>query len=771
LIILGRASGRDEAGLRRCPAIISESSILHRYRSLGETWIAEYVDARPPKTFFSAVVGMALEELISADELEGFCSRSFDPPNQAHVGPQKNLWRLGLVPDDRAMDGDRPGVRLSLNYDLKEMLVSAPGSEVEERRRARIQAAAERGDETARAAMAFATSRKKDALRTANLDALRRILDERDARPEDAPQRGGGLYDALGHSEIAPQLERIGEDWDSNDEEFSDSVEVDGKRYDMTFERDPAVGLDDDEEDDRPGVRDLAETLYWTRQEGSQTREPYSATRLLEEAEIVDRLAGTGTACVVVTNAFLDARRAVAPLIPWANNLLELLTINRSLRQNVESYLMRWTELVEFVLKCEDPAHAEQLRQRLCYIDAEWEYRQIEDDSVEHVSAQLLPIHPFVLTPHLEIAQYAAASLGNPGLGDQLRWAQDRSTPAYPAIWVGHETLLHRGGSTPRPLFAAAERVARPPLNTASGIVQLVKAYVGMHPYADQSLRVLLVDPPEGAGVAAAIRQVTGSRVVRHVRVAAALWHAESTKWETLGVDVENLGRITRLDDWLPNQSAYHIVVVFGRPRPAHVGGSHSGAGGPSRGLQNALTVTLRVPQRMGSSGQVDERVPCVTVQPRDSHDVVQLIMKLTRSSERDDRLFEVRPLLQGTEVAEWASFGRIGEWLAFAAPSPIGLIPPRSLPEHELVYLGREEVGSYALFVYAHDLYAVRRRLGVSLTRAPLAPAPSEVETQLETLAMMVPNGVLRLGRGPSNIISAQVGLMAAAHLARKLY
>src|SRR6266516_2913221 len=733
LVILGRASGRNEAGLRRCRVIISESAVLQRYRRLGETWIAQKVESAPPKSFFAAIVGMALEGLISVDELDDFCYLSSDPPRRAHVEPQKNLWRLGLFPDKRAMDGNRPGVRLSLNYDLREMRVSAPASDAEERRRARLVTAAERGDEAATAAIAFANSRNKEALKNAELDAVRRILEERDTDPDDSPRRGGGFYDALGHGGIAPQLDRIGEDWDPNDEEFSESVEIDGKRYDINFERDLSVGLDDDEEEERPGVRDLAETLYWTRIEGSQTREPFLAMRLLEEADIVDRLAGTGTNCADLTKAFLEARVSIAPLIPWAGNLVELLTMSKSVRERAESYRMRWTALVDFVLKCEDPAHTEQFRQRLCYIDADWEYRQLEDDSVEHIGAQLLPIHPFVLTPCVEIAQYARASLGRPGLGNQLRWAQDRSTPAYPAIWIGNETLLHREGSTSHPLFTAAERVARPPLNTGTGLVHLIRAYVGMHPYAAQSLRLLLVDPPEGGGVAAAIRQILSGEDVERVTVSAALWHAESARWEGLGVDVENLGRIARLDDWLAVQPASHIVVVFGRPRPAHVGGSHSGAGGPSRGLQNALTVTLRVPQRMGPATQVDERVPCVTVQPRDSHDVVQLIMRLTRSSEREDRLFEIRPLLQGAEVAEWASFGRIGEWLAFAAPSPIGLIPPRSLPEHELVYIGREEVGSYALFVYAHDLYAVRRRLAVTLTRAPLAPVPGEVEAQLE--------------------------------------
>jgi len=144
-------------------------------------------------------------------------------------------------------------------------------------------------------------------------------------------------------------------------------------------------------------------------------------------------------------------------------------------------------------------------------------------------------------------------------------------------------------------------------------------------------------------------------------------------------------------------------------------------------------------------------------------------MMELTRWSKKDDPFYEIRPMLSQETMQEWLSLAERCEWLAFGAPSPVGLVPPRHIDLPRLVYVGREDMGAYSLFAYARELYSVRKRLESRLTGAPLQPRPTEVEGQLEKLALMVPNGVLRLGREGGYTVFEQVGLMATSHLAQK--
>lgn len=780
LVILGHASGRDEAGLRRCPTVLSEQDILRQFRKVGSRWLIEHTEGgEAPPRLFTAIVDMALEGSLGIEELGSYCDHAFAPPSQAHLRPQKELWRLGLIPDAQAMDGDRPGVRLSMNLDLRETLVSAPSSSAEDRRRARLTHAAESGNLTARAALEFAATRKVEFLKGMDLGELLLILDTR-VETDDPPTglRGGGLYDALQTSVSREDLAAIGVDWNPAEREFNESVDIDGKKFAITLQRDDGDDPEGEDEDDDEGGGSTSEAseepLFVMRIDGGESTESpqYSGQNLIADAITLDQLANTGGVCRSLAEAFVEARDNIVPLALWGKHLLEVLILAPQEREHVESYLSKWRALVDYVLNLEDQAHSGLLRLRLSHLDGEWEYRRTEDGS-ELVEGRLMPIHPFVLAPHLEISQYAIDNIGKADLADQIKWAQDRSIPAYPAVWIGDRTLLHRGGRPWAPEFAAKTPGARPPVNTPRGIVDLVRAYIGVHPYAALGVNILLVDPPEGAGITSALRQIRQKSLARATNVSTVLWHADALPWDPGAWDINNMGRIQDLPTWVANQRLrFNMIFVFGRPRTAHAGGSHQGSGGPSRGLQNALTVTVMPAPMIQDAGAsyTGDLVPCVSIQPRESHDVVQLMMRLARWSDKDDRYFEVRPLLHGKELDLWSSFGQLSDWLAFAAPSPIGLIPPLSLGTAGLTFLGREELGSYALFVYARDLYAIRKKVVTALKSAPIAPQSSEVERQLEKLALAVPNGVLRLGRGGPNIINSQIGLIVASHIASQM-
>ena len=158
-------------------------------------------------------------------------------------------------------------------------------------------------------------------------------------------------------------------------------------------------------------------------------------------------------------------------------------------------------------------------------------------------------------------------------------------------------------------------------------------------------------------------------------------------------------------------------------------------------------------------------------MQPREANEVVKLFLELARGTSNEDKFYEVRPMLKASEAAEVVAVAKLADWLVLATPSPIGLIPPLRFPDDDLVFLGREDLaGSYALFVYGRDLFTVRRRIQQELKQTPLQASTAELERQLQLLAMAVPNGVLRIGRGDKTV-TPQIGVMAAAFFARGNY
>jgi hypothetical protein len=227
--------------------------------------------------------------------------------------------------------------------------------------------------------------------------------------------------------------------------------------------------------------------------------------------------------------------------------------------------------------------------------------------------------------------------------------------------------------------------------------------------------------------------------------------------------DARHLGRL-ELDELAETGIRVNVAFCF---RGSRGSGVHAGQLQPSRGLHNALTVSATAPSLLQADGN-DEWIPFVCTQPREANDVVRLFLELARSSGKEERFFEVRPLLREDEAIELARLAGLCDWLVVATPTPIGLIPPRSFPDGDLVYLGREDLGSYTLFAYSRDLYSVRRRVMMDLIQAPLRPSESEIESQLEALAVAVPNGVLRMGRGEKSV-TPQIGLMVASYLSRQ--
>jgi hypothetical protein len=302
----------------------------------------------------------------------------------------------------------------------------------------------------------------------------------------------------------------------------------------------------------------------------------------------------------------------------------------------------------------------------------------------------------------------------------------------------------------------------RRPISRAQGLVDVVRSYIGLHPYSHECLSILLIDPPPGTGVSSALQKI--AKLVQRVKVYVVATTADVS--DISGADdVHNFGRVKQIGSWAEQAGVrVNVAVSFQASRRT---GVHSGRFQPSPGLHNVLTVSTAPPSVLDSSGD-SASIPFVSMQPREANEIVRLFLELARGSTSEDKFYQVRPMLDVSETAGVASVAQLSDWFVLATPSPIGLIPPLRFPKDELVFLGREDLaGSYALFVYSRDLFSVRRRVQQELIHSPLQTGTPELEAQLQQLAVAVPNGVLRIGRGEQTV-TPQVGLMAAAYFAR---
>jgi hypothetical protein len=767
VVIVGRARGRNEAGLRRVPVVIIENIVFRRYQDIGCQWLAENAESQAPCRLLRALVNMTAQGLIAPAALDAYCRKYFQPANKAHVRPQTGLWELGLIPDSRVMDGNSQGSRLSLNMSICETLSASADSQADVRRLARLEEAADAGNPIALAAISFSRDHNIAVLKSVELDALLTILDKRvadHAKPSSDAPKVVDLFAFLDEPDGDPRavLAELGQGWEDSDPDFEREIEAGSHRLILSIEAD--AESEDEESDTRSAL-----PLFRKRASGER---PESARPVNEDVlraaatEVDSQVAGHEVQGLV--SELLMARHEVYPLFRWADNLFELLLTQADLRAAGERYATAWKALAGYLMRQDQVAITAHLRQLVSSLDADWEVEDDAQGQPQASAAVLYPFHVFVLAPHLELCRYALQEAGQPNVGSRIKWALDRCVPAYPAVWTGRRTLLHVGGLT-RPQFSVRAERQRQNVASGKGLVDIIRSFVGLHAYARDSMSILLIDPPPGGGIKSALRAVRSQGVTAHLRVLVASSFGQAIELESVDDEAESLGRFADVQTWILDIGVQVNLAVWFQSARLGTTGTHGGQWSPSRGLQNALTVSVTAPDVLADSDIGNERVPFVSLQPRDANDVVNLMMNLARSSESEDRFFEVSPMLAASEIAQIAHVAPIADWIVVGAPGPIGVVPPRSFAEADLIYIGREDLGSYGLFVYTHDLYTVRKRFREEVRQAPLRTDTAELESQLENLAQMVPNGVLRFGRGPNNI-RPQIGLMAAAKFATHL-
>jgi hypothetical protein len=758
IVIVGAASGRDESGLKKVPLIIRPPEILRAYQTLVLGYLKDHIRSNSPRALCRALISMVGESLLDVGELNSFFCRVLRDNTSAISEIQKDLWRLRLIPDPRAIDDDIPGSRLTRNYQIVELLRNQPDTTLEEKQLERLELLAEQGNAAAVAAMKFRANGKKAELRAVDLDSILGLLNSRTTRP---PSKRGAadFFDALDGGLLdVDRLKNITDAWNATEEMFSKEFEVNDHLVRVLWKADrDALSL----------VVADGQIIATLRAADSNLD---SAENILSELVITaarnaDVVKGSDKYESLATE-MLAKRIKVAPLLRWHENLLQLLIANEGYRAAASDYLTAWEKLVDTANEETELAAVSALVRYLSQMDGHW----VQSNSGiigEYESVELFCIHPYVLRPLLELALYARVHAGEQKLGARLLWAYDRVLPAYPAIWREAELFIHADGSeTPR--YAKRAPKALPSLNTARGLSEIVRSFVGLHPYSKKHISILLVDPPIGGGIGRALDSCLESGgLVEKMTVFIAHTDRRDTEFPSVRAKVEYLGNVKSAENWAEETGvAVHIAVVFRRARDAGAG-SHTGTSAPSRGLHNSLTASLVPPERSdGDSG--NSWVPKVFLQPRDSNDVVRRVMQLSKQSYSADRLYRISPMLPERDAVELEKISTVSEWFVIASPSPIGLVPPRVFPGDTLTYIGREDCGPYGMFVYARDLFPVRKQFESLLDDAPMAASPAQVDAEVRKLALKVPNGILRLGRAEGQVI-AQVGLMASAFFSRE--
>jgi hypothetical protein len=754
IIIIGAATGREESGLRKVPFIVRPPEVLRVYRSSIFSYLKDNIRSTSPKPLCGALISMVGESLIDIKELDGFFKRVLRDNTAAIDELQKDLWKLRLIPDPRALDDDAPGPRLTRNYQTVELLRNQADTSLEEKQLERLEAAAEEGNATAIFAMKFRSTGKKAELKNIELDALLALMSPRVTTRSDSRRKVADFFGALDSGLLdADKLKAITKQWMPDAEVWTKEMEIDGHSVRVLWRADKNAYNILPEEGQIIATKRKADIDV-------ELAERFFSEDILAAARNADVVKGTDL-YESLTQTLVATRAKVAPFLRWHEDLLTLLIANDDYRASAGDYLSAWEKLADTANDETEMAAVSALMRFLSLLDGHWVQPAAGSTGGEYQSVELFCIHPYVLRPLLELATYARTHAGEPKLGARLLWAYDRVLPAYPAIWRDADLFIHSEGAE-TPTYTQRALRALPSLNTARGISEIIRSFVGLHSYTKRHLSILLIDPPIGGGIGGALNSCIGNgELVERMTVFIAHTDRRDTEFPSVHAKVEYLGNIKSAEAWAQETGvAVHIAVAFRRARDASAG-SHTGIAAPSRGLHNSLTASLVPPERAdGESGT--SWVPKVFLQPRDSNDVVRRVMLLSRQSYSADRLYRISPMLPEQDAVELEKISKICEWFVIASPSPIGLVPPRVFPGNSLTYIGREDCGPYGMFVYARDLFPVRKQFESLLDEAPMAASPEQVEAEVRKLALKVPNGILRLGRAEGQVI-AQVGLMAS--------
>lgn len=770
LVVIGDLERDRASGLADLPTISADEV----RRELFDAAIAEIRSHDPPAPLVRLL--RALGDLRSITDLAAcacYCGEVVQAGANAADVARHGLWRLGLFPDKSATEID--GTRLRKNADLIARVRALDATSLQ-RLVLHLNEIGQAGYDALRR---FAATGELERLRTLDLDVVSAALSsvrsstkkQTKIWSETAPTIVDAVMDdAFREEDFLRQLKELQENgssdssiriagenfsWRRVDPERIDDLLSDPQTSDGYAESGGSVETAaDDERDDLPGTGDVA----W---QSLQALAQYLA-------QLEARRAGT-SACAPLVQRLIELRRTMVPFLDSVSEEgVSLFVGSSTLRQAatdlIATWLELWTQLEDLRedLPEGDRAYVVRLAEQLALTDLRVVVRGGD------VSAYVLPLHPLVLEPRVRAAQLF---LRTPYLSsDFFELVSDSLDPAVPSITVrlGDRSVVlgYAGAWNGLPYYS------RRPSTSDSGdlprtIQQIFGRFISVHPYAELSLSVVLVEPSAKVakaiyrwlGEASGVRRATvdvyaTSRTADDIRVAL-----DEAAEELVSGEIAEAGRrftytVSRIDDLSDivvaledERSSPHVVVFF------DVAESSLGTAGSS--LDHAALGSL-ITEWDFSTNPLDAARP--VIRPRaGSNSLIELLARQADLFGTQMPTQERSPLLSDEAETLIRSIGRRATWVVLAEEAS-ALVPPLSLGDLHL--LGRLNGAGQVAYVYSSQvalmLEPILRYLQQNTWIHP--EQTSLIEFLLGSVRKALPEGLLGFFKGRGNLSSEAV-------------
>jgi len=544
IVLFGRASGRDEAGLKRVRPI-TERELIKRYQELGLKWLkarAREEGARPERLkaqlrFFQALVSLTTDSELELEATSALFAETFssDKLFLLDEDPAERLWMLGLLSDDGALDDPQLGARLSLNVSYAKLLKSPPLSSADQRRWDLIHKRALAGDESCKRSITLLNTGRREHLRGVQLSSIRAALTERNHAPQAERGPGGAV------EEPAPSLRALRLHEALDEGLWPQPLTLDLER--------PQLKLKLTAFDPSEPSRERELTLQLSADGGSPELLGLASVarpgRLRRDLTLEELLEGAPRRAHRALAELAERGERLRALAPWSGELLSLCLLDEALTEELRELQRRWASL--------EPLKGATLP----LLGADWTL-----DERGRRSGALRAWHPTAIKPALELADWARQRAGHRGLGSTLAWAQERLAlrPRRLPSPTGSPALRSLPGEPLK--FSSAELDSPlPRLTSSRGLLSVARSYLGFSPYAELNLSLLIVDPTGGSALLSALREL--SRVTRRLTVYVA--HTAPMTSELLAElpSAVDLGLISTAEAALEVGARFHLTLAF----------------------------------------------------------------------------------------------------------------------------------------------------------------------------------------------------------------
>lgn len=779
-IILGNPRGRLVDGLRDV-SVVSKREIVVRWQ---EQELAELRTLHDDLKKSEA--GNLLRELfegvslgiVDGNRMAAYLKAVREAPSVKTV--TENLYMVGLLEDAKALDTRVSSERVHRNQGLVDSLSNSddPRIDIKLNKVIRGKKSSESDVSLAKQLKRFRDSKELSELKGADLADVERILQD------SAPSVGArgisfpSLLDAFcgpNNADVSSALKQLADEWKKQFDE-NKNIEIvfplNGVSTKLTLKADNLATHEvsaDEIRLSRPWTQNRTEQDGFDQAVAfkSSSQEPVGANedddqKLLNPTWFRDRLKDFPKASAEFEN-YTSARGCLAEYEPWLDKLdlaLVAMIIFEDLRERTRNFLYAWNAFVSEVIKLDDAAALLYGAQVL---------ETVQHDNGEEVPEWIVlgPFHPFRLDPLFQVGQFVSSELARGqeaavvNLGKAMEWLIDRCHPAYPTMHHKGSTfgLSSTNGSI---VYALKPKRHLPSARDSSGLDQLFRSFIGFSPWYEKGLGVLVVDCPQGGGVAKALATVARRISSENLSVYEL---ATSDQADSLAVNydgrVTSLGKVGSLADanTLP---PVNVTLRFVSETQAS---SESASAGwePTKGAHLTFEIVEGSDDPFSSN-----RIAKIKIDPNTKNFAVLRTHELYTKFKGGSRpeVATIRPLFETDERPVLSSLAGNTDWLVFAAPGPLGLVAPETINK-TLRYVGKTSMGQYGLYAYASDdLFSVRKNFESYITETPVATIPTKSMVDLLTSkAKDSGNAVLMSSTAG---VQAELAALVALHVGR---